>query len=342
MIKTPLPAVSVLSTFLLSSALISPAALATNQSNEHAYLGARLGWSHFQDACNADATQCQDDTLGAGVLAGYRFNHWLAIEGALTDYGNPDARYGDQTAAASLWGSELSARFDYGLTDSLAAYTRLGVSYLNMEKDTQHGTSQTHQSDIAWNPMLAVGMEWALSRELSLRAEYQYIDGAGSDLLGQSDLHYTSLGMSYHFGQQEAAAPVAAPVPVAMEAAPATREVTLSGDMTFADNSSELSHPDALAPLAAQLTRYDTGRIYITGHTDSRGSATYNDQLSAARAMAVSDYLVSKGISPHRITVKGMGERAPVADNRTPAGQAANRRVEVSFATTVLQDKKAM
>ena len=69
--------------------------------------------------------------------------------------------------------------------------------------------------------------------------------------------------------------------------------------------------------------------VILKGHTDSRGSAGYNMDLSLQRARSVQGYLVEKGISPDRIDVKGFGETAPVADNDTESGRAKNRRVEI-------------
>ena len=67
----------------------------------------------------------------------------------------------------------------------------------------------------------------------------------------------------------------------------------------------------------------------VQGHTDSTASAEYNQKLSEARAKAVRDYFIQKGIAPERVRAKGMGETKPVATNDTPEGRAQNRRVEL-------------
>lgn len=67
--------------------------------------------------------------------------------------------------------------------------------------------------------------------------------------------------------------------------------------------------------------------VEVIGHTDSTGPASYNQGLSERRAQAAADYLSSKGVS--NMTIKGMGESAPVADNATREGRAMNRRVEI-------------
>ena len=65
----------------------------------------------------------------------------------------------------------------------------------------------------------------------------------------------------------------------------------------------------------------------MAGHTDSDGSAEYNEGLSARRAQTVHDYLASKGVDVSRMSVRGYGESQPIADNSTAAGKAQNRRV---------------
>ncbi|MCB1785876.1 MAG: OmpA family protein [Chromatiaceae bacterium] len=69
--------------------------------------------------------------------------------------------------------------------------------------------------------------------------------------------------------------------------------------------------------------------LEVVGHTDSTGPEGYNQGLSERRAQAAADYLAGKGISESSITVRGMGESAPVADNGTRDGRAMNRRVEI-------------
>ncbi|GIV34513.1 MAG: hypothetical protein KatS3mg031_2048 [Chitinophagales bacterium] len=68
--------------------------------------------------------------------------------------------------------------------------------------------------------------------------------------------------------------------------------------------------------------------IELSGHTDDRGSDSYNLALSQNRAKAVVDYLIKQGISPSRLVAKGYGETRPVATNDTEEGRQLNRRVE--------------
>ena len=68
--------------------------------------------------------------------------------------------------------------------------------------------------------------------------------------------------------------------------------------------------------------------IEVQGHTDNTGKAEVNKRLSDKRAHAVMDYLVKKGVDANRMTAVGYGPDMPIADNKTKAGRAKNRRVE--------------
>ncbi len=71
--------------------------------------------------------------------------------------------------------------------------------------------------------------------------------------------------------------------------------------------------------------------IEMSAHTDSYGSDEYNFKLSDNRARSVMEYILSKGISPERITSQGYGETKPVAPNDTPENRQLNRRVEFTI-----------
>ena len=83
-----------------------------------------------------------------------------------------------------------------------------------------------------------------------------------------------------------------------------------------------------LNEVALALKDHANIRVRVEGHTDSRGSDRFNLKLSQGRAESVRLYLIQQGISPDRMEPRGFGETVPIADNRTDAGRAQNRRVE--------------
>lgn len=98
----------------------------------------------------------------------------------------------------------------------------------------------------------------------------------------------------------------------------------------FAFNESELSNnaENNLLKLSNILDKYPETNIVIIGHTDSKGTNSYNHSLSERRANSVSYYLRNHKISAARITVQGLGETDPIASNDTDEGRSLNRRVE--------------
>ncbi len=108
--------------------------------------------------------------------------------------------------------------------------------------------------------------------------------------------------------------------------------ITLSGNVLFETNKSKL-FPAAevkLSEVAKALTQQDPdSQIVVEGHADSQGDDEHNMELSQARAEAVREYLVARGIAADRIVAKGYGETRPIADNKSPEGRANNRRVEI-------------
>lgn len=81
--------------------------------------------------------------------------------------------------------------------------------------------------------------------------------------------------------------------------------------------------------VAAALQSRPDVEVELGGHTDGKGTESYNARLSERRARSVRDYLVSKGVAASRMTARGYGESAPVATNDTDDGRELNRRVEL-------------
>lgn len=84
----------------------------------------------------------------------------------------------------------------------------------------------------------------------------------------------------------------------------------------------------ALDEVALALKDNPKFRVQVDGHASSEGDDAHNQTLSEARATAVLDYLVTKGIAKDRLVSKGFGSTVPAETNATEAGRVANRRVE--------------
>ncbi|MDH4394358.1 MAG: OmpA family protein [Limnobacter sp.] len=139
-------------------------------------------------------------------------------------------------------------------------------------------------------------------------------------------------------------APAPAPAPVAPAPAPTpapapkvvVSKVNLEADAYFDFDKATLkpAGQQRIDAEIAKLGQVELNAVIAEGHTDSIGTDKYNQKLSERRAQAVKNYMVSKGVAADKITIKGLGESKPVADNKTKDGRAKNRRVEIEFTVT--------
>lgn len=132
------------------------------------------------------------------------------------------------------------------------------------------------------------------------------------------------------------APPVVVPVVPPPPPAPVSEKVTFAADAFF-DTGKSVLKPDAQAKLADLVDKTKAVNLEViiaVGHTDTVGSAAYNQKLSIARAEAVKKFLTSKGIETNRVYTEGKGFTQPVADNKTAEGRSKNRRVEVEVVGT--------
>ena len=127
-----------------------------------------------------------------------------------------------------------------------------------------------------------------------------------------------------------------APVTPPPVIAPSSEKVSFSADALF-DFDKAVLKPEGkgkLDDLTSKLQGINLEVIIAVGHTDSVGTDGYNQKLSIRRAESVKAYLQSKGIEANRIYTEGKGESQPVADNKSAAGRAQNRRVEIEVVGT--------
>ncbi len=89
---------------------------------------------------------------------------------------------------------------------------------------------------------------------------------------------------------------------------------------------------DVLEQIYNLLIQAEDSKLELVGHTDNTGQAESNYSLSHARAEAIKNYLIQKGIPANRFQkLEGKGQDEPVSDNSTPAGKAQNRRVVITI-----------
>ena len=104
--------------------------------------------------------------------------------------------------------------------------------------------------------------------------------------------------------------------------------IETGGGIYFEQGSARLRQESfAVLDQVVAALRHPGITLQIQVHTDSRGSGAYNLRMSHARAAAIYEYLVQRGVAAERLTYQGFGETCPVATNQTAQGRQANRRV---------------
>ncbi|MBP6334623.1 MAG: OmpA family protein [Bacteroidia bacterium] len=110
------------------------------------------------------------------------------------------------------------------------------------------------------------------------------------------------------------------------------KKITQIASKIFFETNSDVLKVASLVQLdelAEILKKHEAANLTIEGHADSQGEDAFNLALSQKRTESVKTYLMGKGIMESRLTATGFGETTPIADNKTSAGRAKNRRVEL-------------
>jgi OmpA-OmpF porin, OOP family len=302
------------------------------------------------------AIDANERSTGYKIMLGKQLSRNFALEGGYFDLGKfgfdaTRAPPGTLSGNVNFRGLDLDLLAQMPLSERLSIYARIGANYARSSAmfsgNRLFAVTNPSASERKLNAKGGLGIEYKFTEALAMRGEverYRVNDAVGN----RGDIDLYSLNLVYKLGRPAAKAPVVAdmpppapvvadlpppvPAPVAQAApVPVSEKVTFAAKALFDFDKSVLK-PDgqaALDVLVGRLAGMNTEVVVTVGHTDSVGTAAYNQKLSLRRANAVKAYLVKKGLDPARIFTDGKGETQPVADNKTEAGRAENRRVTI-------------
>jgi OOP family OmpA-OmpF porin len=308
-------------------------------AEDHFYVGPQITYQVWDES--RFITGLDDDNgVQLGLNVGYEFDSNVAFELSA------QTSLSDTNAEADVY--EFNSYIFFSETASGARpYLVSGISHINMDSTRVIDESTT-------NLVLGFGLSRYLGDFLELKTDARLRNVIGGQAPGRIVDLGLNASLNYHFGRSgsnrsSAATPVTAPTPVAVQAPiavpvaevavqlpepapepPQMRTVTVELDVLFATNSSVLENlnTDEFVQMAEALRENATVTLSIEGHTDSAGSAEYNESLSQRRADRVMERLISEyGAPADRVRAIGFGETQPVADNETAAGRTQNRRV---------------
>ena len=291
-----------------------------------------------------DSDRGMDEGTAKEIGLGYRIDQHWAIEAIYTEI---DSLKNDAAATVDGEMYRLDGLYHFDRNGHWTPYLAAGVGKLDLDPVGAAGTSETIAN-------FGGGVKYAITKAASLRADLRAIYGDDD-----SDLDtLATIGFSYVFGGSSSAsepAPADEPAPldtdgdgviddndlcpdtaadlaVDSDGCPrmTTESVSVDLEVLF-DTNKAVVKPAFMAEIqsvADFMNSYPKSTAVIEGHTDSRGKAEYNLDLSQRRADAVRSVLVNEqGIAADRVTAQGFGEDKPRASNDTVEGRQENRRV---------------
>ena len=210
---------------------------------------------------------------------------------------------------------------EFEVWQSVSPYILGGVGYEDVSNNSQ-------SLDSAPFGQYGVGLRWEAFEYLHFKTELRHL----MSFDGRSDV-VAMLGFSIPFGtygaQQVAVAEEAKEVVVEETQEPVLSHIH-TFNVEFPSDSAVVDpayYPE-IQDFAKYMEQNPEKTAVINGHTDSTGSAAYNQKLSEKRAVSVKNEIVKQGISSERLEAKGYGEEKPIASNKTREGRQKNRRVE--------------
>ncbi len=285
--------------------------------------------------------------VDTGLAGGLNLTHYFKPEWGL-GFSYDRTEWGNSEALNEAFTLNAIRRFDY----------KKWTPFLNAGLGVGTGRKIAGNTSRYSTPALkaGLGIERSLSQALTLAAKVNYhylMDKTAAP----TEVHSVipTLGLNYYWGPRVAKVTSQKPqdsdqdgIIDSLDQCPhtATRTAVNSAgcakqqsaqillNVQFATNSAtvQASYDAEMQRVAAFMNKYPDTKAEIEGHTDNRGSESYNTRLSQRRADSVRDYLVKKlGIDSDRLTAKGYGPSRPTTENDSAAGRQANRRVVATF-----------
>jgi outer membrane protein OmpA-like peptidoglycan-associated protein len=339
------------SAVLLSLITGAPLVLAAENktaSDSRWYLSAALGYSRVEPKSDCDCYNISDkNDAGFAFAVGYDLSRYVSVEGYYADLGKAEVSnvggepigsvgYRDfgVTALAYFYNQSPQPASPYYFPaiprQGFSLYGRVGVGAM------KNSTSLPYERGNDFHLLLGMGAEYAWPDGFGLRAEFTAYD---------EDAALLNIGLVKRFGKLPSLgkqqpgivmkSTVSTAVPRATKRSSKTHALlNLTMPVIHFEPRSDMLDQAAIEQLnrfARDVSRYYKLGFVIKGYTAASGDEYDNLRLSLSRAMKVKNFLITKGISPRRLSSQGLGSNDPVGDNKTEAGRRVNHRVEFSI-----------
>lgn len=327
----------------------------SEEFKDYYYLGVGLGYSFIHPERGGVTLYhvADDNDLGFRLQGGYRWRPRWSVEFSYLDMGEAaiESTIPNQNLSGGISYEAMGIHGNYHFAQELInfdAFLKLGVATLSTDKTNPLIPMEKQKG---FHLMTGLGGTKNIKNDWDLRFDADFFS---------RDAAMLSLGIQKKFLPKDK--PVPPPVPVDTDqdtvldpddlcpgtelglevdedgcALPLVEEVVEEAfaaidfkGINFKVSSAELT-PSSLSVLdeaALVLVENPSVKLEIEAHSDSDGSAKFNQKLSQRRAESVRVYLVSKGVLEENMKAIGYGEERPIADNSSAEGKAKNRRVE--------------
>ena len=287
------------------------------------YMG--VNYKHLKlDDARETPCNCETNSNQGGVQIGKYIADNLSIE----------VDHSTSIAGHDLDVSSISGIFWSGNNDSTVRYyTLLGFNHFNFDEESAPVNIDNEQST---QIVFGLGVGGKVAEKYQVRADMRWMGG--------HDENAEDIGFQLSFNRLLGASTVSvqstAVEPKTVQK-PKSKTITINLNVEFEfDKANVLAiYSDQLATVAQAMQTHSDIELVLEGHTDSIGSESYNNDLSARRAEAVKAKLSKDyAISSERITTIGYGESRPIASNDSAEGRALNRRVvgEMNFTEVIV------
>ncbi|WWO95379.1 MAG: porin OmpA [Candidatus Dasytiphilus stammeri] len=322
--KTAITTLTIAMALVVGLVATTVQAAATHKKN-YWYTGTKFGWSKYHDTSyngngylNDNGIKYNNNQFGAGAILGYQINPCLGLELGYEWLGRLPKNGSSVNGFFQAYGMQMSTKINYPITKKMDIYTRLGGIVWRANSNQNNlvwGHISDHQTGIS--PLGAVGLEYALSKKVTTRLDYQWINQIGhNNSVGlNTDNGMFGIGITYHFNHNN----TILRLPAIKKNMVETKHFTLNSEVLFSFNNAILTSEGKyeLNKLFSQIRLMDPtdSTTIVIGYTDHIGSEYYNQKLSEKRAQVVADYLISKGILANKILVYGRGKHNSITGN---------------------------
>ncbi len=277
-----------------------------------------------------------------------------------------DADYQNNTGTTNIFRSALNGVYNLQKSENITPFVKMGLGYEEMNNQ-QYDNHNGGFGDVGAGVKIALAEQIALKLEAIDMLKYNNA-GWDNNVLLMAGLNF-AFGEKAQPAAPNVEEPksepksepepivVPAPVPKATvpvdsdgdgvidsldkcPATPAGFKVDTDGcplkatlHLNFVTNSNKVDAEGAakVAVFANFLKESPAYKVNVIGHTDSTGSDAHNQKLSEKRAEKVKSMLIEQGVDSSRVTSEGMGEKMPIASNKTKEGRAENRRIDIEL-----------